>query len=272
VTPPPASPDETPGADFARPVLERQLAKLERLADIGMEIAESLREQVVEAPVDPVAVTLAFSRVSRAVRLTFAMQIEVVDKLRGVGRIEDYEAGLAAPAAPAVAKEDPRLRARKDDIAATLTGIIDEIHKDAEGGEAHERCIREATERLKEAEDLGDILSRPFEEVVEQICRDLGLSSNSVHPDESRDPGFFSETAVRDEAPESRTRASPANPETENTWVPTFVGMNRGEEAPPVPPPDPDALPGYPVGLPGELPPNRRRPQRPPTNYTHGFD
>ena len=60
--------------------LERQLAELSDLADIGMDIARGLRRMVAEAaeqgaqPVDHVAVTLAFSRVSRAVRLTFALQ------------------------------------------------------------------------------------------------------------------------------------------------------------------------------------------------------
>ena len=314
MTPPPASSDETPTADFARPVLERQLAELSTLADIGMEIAEGLRRLVAQAtepeaePVDPVAVTLAFSRVSRAVRLTFALQTEVIDKLRGVGRIEDYEARLAsrdaAPAPAAVDVEEQRLRARKDDIAATVTGIIDEKHKGAEGGEAHERCIREATERLKDADDLGDILARPFDEIIAQICRDLGLSSQGreggVH---SKSPfprtGREAEARSRQQGSGVRVAPLPANAASDEVHGgPADVQPAYSPHAEPPPPPipavgfasasqspiqgervleytpprDADALPGYPVGLPGELPPRGRRPQRPPTNYTHGFD
>ena len=285
VTPPPSIADETP-ADFARPLLEQQLAELSVLAEMGMEIAGRLRDQVVETPkadapaIDPAAVALAFSRVSRAIRLTFALQTMVIDKLRGVGRIEGGEVHLARLAAEDAARasvpeklEDPRLTARKAEIGSAITGIIREIHKDAEGGEAHERCVREATERLKDADDLGDILARPINEVIAQICRELGLSRRhdvttnfSSHACGGGGPAQPVEGA---QPPSDATSSAPSV--TALARRATFPEIGEGEIGAPHPP-DPDALPGYPVGLPGELPPDRRRPLLPPRNYTYGWD
>ena len=297
VTEPPISPDDTPAADFARPLLEQQLAELSVLAEMGMGIAGRLRDQVVEAPepdaapVDPAAVALAFSRVSRAIRLTFALQTVVIDKLRGVGRIEDGEVHLARIAAEDAAKasvpedqEDPRLTARKAEIGSAITGIIREIHKDAVGGEAHERCVREATERLKDADDLGDILARPINEVIAQICRELGLSRASVKsPSPWMGEGSrvgvapFPEGALMEKPRSPSLTPNPVRSPKVEPLPPPIPALSpiqgeRKEPPPYTPPPDPDALPGYPVGLPGELPPNRRRPDLPPRNYTHGWD
>ena len=306
MTPPPASPDEidpldaqAPEAvDFARPVLERQLAKLEELADIGMEIARDLRRRVAEAaepdadPDDPAAVSLAFSRVSRAVRMTCALQTEVVDKLRGVGRIEAgevYLAGLAAEdAARAATAQDAaerRLTARKAEIAKAVTGAIDAAHRDDETDEGYERHVREATERLKDPSDLGDLLSRPFDEVVAQICRELGIPH---FPSPWMGEGSGMGVAP---CPEEAQQAKPhgtlvpqpaRSPPTEPPPPPIpALSPIQGERseveasAPYVPPPDPDAPPGYAVGLPGELPPERPgrrpRPSPPQFNFTRGF-
>ncbi|OJU07709.1 MAG: hypothetical protein BGN86_03205 [Caulobacterales bacterium 68-7] len=304
----PASPEETPAADFARPVLERQLARLERLADIGMEIAEALGRRVAEdETLDPAAATLAFGRVSRAVRMTCALQTEVVDKLRGVGRIEAYEAESAAEVAAseaARAAADLRLRARKDAIGSALTDIIEDAHSEDETREGYDRCIREATERLKDPREFGDILSRPFSEVIDQICKDLGLdldwselaeeawakrevasgkvgrplrfpspwmgegSGMGVAP---RQTGAAPNERVETPYPVHSPRAEPLPPP-----IPALspIQGERGEAETPQfnqqtpepyqPPPDPDALPGYPVGLPGELPPDRRSRPQPP--------
>ena len=264
----PTNPDDKAAADFARPVLDRQLARLEELADIGMEIARDLSRRVAEAAepggeaMDPAAVTLAYNRVSRAVRMTCALQTEVLDKLRGVGRIETYDAALAAQDAARTAARDAlekRRRARKLEVAEGVAEAIDEAHETTEG---RERCVREAKERLRDTDDLGDILSRPVDEVIAQICRELGIarglaSLHSVHPDAPRSggaqrpprgPGFLRSAAVRPDP-------TPPEPEPENAWVPASPEVNQGSE----PQPDPDALPGYPVGLPGELPPVRPR-------------
>ena len=309
------------GVDFARPVLERQAARLEELAEIGMEIARDLRRRVAEAAapgveaVDPSVVALAFGRVSRAVRMTCALQTEVLDKLRGVGRIEAYDATLAAQAARKLAEAaarsaaaldvgKQRLLARKSEIAKAMTGVIGGLHRGAEGGEAHERCIREATERLKDANDLGDILSRPISEIIEQICRDLGLSPDwerlAMEPwalterwsgkvgAPLKSPSPWIGTAQRGEANGSRvgvdTCPAGAAPD-ECISTPVNASSPRAE---PLPPPiptlspiqgerhkaDADALRGYPVGLPGELPPDRgrrRRPDPPQFNFTRVF-
>ena len=44
-----------------------------------------------------------------------------------------------------------------------------------EHGEAN-RLAREAVERLDQDELYGDILTRPFREIIAQICQDMGLS------------------------------------------------------------------------------------------------
>ena len=77
-------------ADWARPMVERQLQVLGRLADAGMELVEALVAQAKggEAVVEG-DVAMAFNRVARAVRQTSMLQSKLIEAL------QDYETGRA---------------------------------------------------------------------------------------------------------------------------------------------------------------------------------
>ena len=123
---------------------------------------------------------LAFARASRAVRLTFALQTDLVEKLRraeAAGSLSAYVAEAFAPTtqrtAPSPAAEPTPERARKDAIAGVLTDIVHDAAGDNQ--ERLERLIHEAGERLNETDRFADILARPMSEVVAHVCAELGL-------------------------------------------------------------------------------------------------
>jgi hypothetical protein len=221
--PQPASDDVSCAAgDFARPVLDEQLAGLRRLANLGLGIAEDIKQlsgdavaqrkagaASAEASAKTAAVIdLGFARVSRAIRLTYALQNQVLEQLRRVGHIEEAQAASAG-------RERAELsHARKVTVAKVLSRIIrDEICRGEDGDadpkvdpgaeaaagsdeaaesdrseaceretrETHERLIREGGECLKEHDRFGDWTSRPLSEAIAHICRDLGITPDWLH-------------------------------------------------------------------------------------------
>jgi hypothetical protein len=153
----------------ARQLADEQLAALRRLLEVGLKLAEALQADVTAAvtgvseeraalkdaagqdvwiplapaPVFTGDVALAYARISRAVRLTLAMQTRV---LRGL------EPGRREDAAPQPAR--PR------DASAALTD-----------------SDTESPERLTDRDDLDALLELPFDEAVAVICDDLRLAS-----------------------------------------------------------------------------------------------
>ena len=143
--------------DWARPMAERQLAILGRLAEAGLEIAVALEAQAKggEAVVQG-DVAIAYNRVARAVRQTIMLQSRLIEAL------QDRETGHAGSKAAARAS-----------AARIVRSVIE--GDGANDAERAERLATEAAERLR-AEDFGDLLTRPFAEAVADICKDLGLS------------------------------------------------------------------------------------------------
>jgi len=144
-------------ADWARPLLDRQLQLLGRLAEAGLEIAVALEAQAKggEAVVQG-DVGMAYNRVARAVRQTVMLQAKLIEALQAH---ETGRAGLRAAARASAAR--------------IVRRVIDDDRDD--DAERAERLAAEAAERLRE-EDFGDLLARPFGEAVAGICRDLGLA------------------------------------------------------------------------------------------------
>ena len=153
----PASPPDAQNGDWARPVAERQLAILERAAEIGLEILEAIGDQAKGGPVVVQAdLSMAYNRVLRALRHTSMLQTRLIDWLK------DHDAGRVHRKAALTAS-----------AARIVRGVIEnEEALDAQGAE---RLATEAAERLR-AEDIGDLFSRPFAEAVAAICRDLAVS------------------------------------------------------------------------------------------------
>jgi hypothetical protein len=166
----PATPlSDAPAAlDRARALIEPQLRWLGRLAELGMDAAEAVGRQLrgeAEAPVVKGDPSLAFARVSRAVRLTIGLQCKLVDGLAAL------EAGLV-PGLKDAAPRDP-----DDTLKARVERIVERTaeaeHKD--DAQAVDRLVHETAERLDDIDLYGDLLDRPMSEIVARIAKDIGL-------------------------------------------------------------------------------------------------
>lgn len=187
---------ETPDID---PRTARQLRALEELGEIGLDVARALRRQAIavaeatdepmgeaavgEAAVDRPAVSrsaaarfggdlaLAFSRVSRAIRQTLALEHRLAEGERlaavehaAAERRRAFIAGLMAPS--------PRQAAVR---AAVERVIAAGTLSDPDGGEQRaERLLDDLDEWLDEADGDEDFEARPLAEVVAEICADIG--------------------------------------------------------------------------------------------------
>lgn len=139
----------------------RQLTLLGELAEIGMRMARELdrRMQAPEgdddlAPLgnDP---ALTYARLTRAVRLTLAMETHILDGLESA------------------ATEVRRKR------AASRRGLVERVveaavEAEVAGEDDQLALMAEVTERLWDDEDID--LDRPVGETIARICADLGLA------------------------------------------------------------------------------------------------
>jgi hypothetical protein len=177
---------EAPDPAIAR--AERRLRLLERLTEIGMALAEGLRDQVmypeacktpVEDPAD------AFARISRAVRLTIALESKTDQELA------DLKAGVVSPAREAArakaderAKEDARRaeraaeKAREDREERVSDLVLAVAESEAADREEFDGLMDAILERLGNDSAYADIEGPPLREIVERLCKDLDL-----HPD-----------------------------------------------------------------------------------------
>ena len=194
---PPAPADAAAGAIAQA---ERRLAMLRRLADLGMTLAEELAGRAVpgadrpEPKHDPAE---SFARISRAVRLTLALEARLEQDLAALraGGVPTA-AGAAAPDAWIFPDDPGRLKTR-DHPSAHRNRIRDNVW-DAINHETAINDLKPSTEildnlheRLTEGERYDAFLFRPLRESVEAICKDLGLT-----PDWSRwtEDGFPPDT------------------------------------------------------------------------------
>jgi hypothetical protein len=163
-----SAPSDDPATDDrAQALVQDRLAMLTRLGDAGLAIALALERQVTgeaETPVTQGDPALAYARVSRAVRMTVALQIKLIQDLPAL------QAGEATARVQAA-------RRRTADRAGRLECILDEVViSQTDDEDAAEQLCAEAAERLEdEILHDGDVMDRPFSEVVADICADLGL-------------------------------------------------------------------------------------------------
>src|SRR4051812_26892882 len=156
-------------SDGPRTLVERQVAMLTRLAEMGMEIAEAATRAATAGDTpehafrgDP---ALAYTRVARAVRMTIALQSQLM---------KDLAALDTADAATAKARADRR--------RVGVQRLINEALSDTErfDGRPIHRLMMEASERLFDADVDAEIRGLSFAEIVARICDDLGLSPEST--------------------------------------------------------------------------------------------
>jgi hypothetical protein len=152
---------------WSRPLVERQLAVLGRLAEAGLNVALAIEgrataaaDEAAPAALDDIA--LAYDRVARAVRRTIALQSERI-------------AHLEAPDAPP-ADRDEATAERKATVGHIVRRLANKQHRP----EFTDRIGREARDWLDDENIYGDILAHPVSEIIDWICRDLGLSPDWV--------------------------------------------------------------------------------------------
>jgi len=170
------------GGDDAA-MVERQLALLGRLAEVGLNIAIAIERQAQGAapdarPEDSVPpevfhgdLALAFARVSRSVRMTIALQSKLIGERRR---------GWVEPARVPAADGREARRAR---VQRAIEQMAWEDHEAAEQAEG--------AERLEDGDEFGDILNRPDIDIVDEICRELDLAEDW--------PGRAEETWARED-------------------------------------------------------------------------
>jgi hypothetical protein len=180
-----APPDAPPAAASSRAealahgLVEPRLALLGRLAEAGVEIAEQLQKQA-KGEAEPAAaqgdIGLAYARVSRAVRLSLALQSRLIDDLKAL------EDGATRRAAEIEAERDER-RAELEDVrrSRVQTVIARVIEAQQSDADAVEALLEDSAERLDDGDRYDELLSRPFSEIIDVICRDIGVT-----PDWSR--------------------------------------------------------------------------------------
>jgi hypothetical protein len=210
------SPDTDPGA-FLDPIEAalsethalRRLAMLERMAEIGMALMSGLQRRVErqleaeeageETPGEALnagETALTFSRLTRAMRLTFALDARMREELR----VREYgpPAG-AGDDAPTEAEQyraaQPMMDAYTKASARTaLTAVMTEAIETgtAEPSEV-ERLKVALYERIYESEDEDDVADLRLDGALDRLCADLGVDPALVARWRS---GSWVETAV----------------------------------------------------------------------------
>jgi hypothetical protein len=192
------------GVAAPRALIERQLWVLGRLAEAGLALALAIAQQgtTEDAPqVVPGDIALAYGRVSRAVRLTVALQAKTLQDLQALDEIAARR--LDGDLSKAERERQGLAQQRKDRVQRIVERVIE-----AEGADETEvdRLADEAVERLEHDDIYGDLATRPVGEIIALVCRDLGLS-----PDWSRlAEEAWAQDEIRSGAPGSPFAASPS--------------------------------------------------------------
>jgi hypothetical protein len=115
-----------------------------------------------------------FAKISRALRLTAALEMKTADNLRALidGVAVEQETRRAETARRATATVEAQHEAAKEKVHRLVQQAI--FDEDGDGEEV-ERLIEALDERLEEDDAYVNIEDRPLREVVEQICADLQL-------------------------------------------------------------------------------------------------
>jgi len=158
------------GEGCAAASAERRLQRLDRLAEAGLEVIEALTAQAKGAGPKVVDgdVALAFSRVSRAVRMAVLLQHELAQDAADPPMISP----MASPDA-ALEAEAERKTAHIGRVGRIVARVaMDHCGKKPERAADYAYAARE---RLDDDDIYSLVATRPVGELVAMICRDFGL-------------------------------------------------------------------------------------------------
>jgi hypothetical protein len=190
----------------------RHLRMLAQLAEVGMDLALALRRRVMDpqAP-EPVGgdVALSFSRIARAVRQTVALETRLAEN----GQARDRQ--VQAEQARALGDRGLRGALRKEEVRDIVDRPIEAGFPETDV----ERLLSDLDERLEDDRDDADFIDRPIGELVERICRDLGvifdpdlLEDDDRPPPANGNPGLFQGRSVIWADPVPVSRDEPGEP------------------------------------------------------------
>lgn len=167
---------------------ERQDAVLAELSELGLTLARELhaRALAAETAQDADKLALAFQRVSRGVRQTFALDLKLERDRRQADREDDQTGAQTAAehAAKTAAAARPSIFAYKDSPAGQRRGRIGRalnrlIWDEAENDEQEYEVLSEDLDaRLDEMARRDDFLDLPIETLVRQIKADMRLAGD----------------------------------------------------------------------------------------------
>ncbi len=145
--------------------LERQLAMLDALAAAGVQAAREVGRQAEAQQSSAAEISLAYARVSRAVRLAILLQTQLVEEA------QTRQARIRKAVEDA---EDLKGETRKARVERIVERLAVQTHPHDE--EQVDRIVCEAGDRLDDMDLYGDLLQRPLSELVARICKDLDLT------------------------------------------------------------------------------------------------
>ncbi len=161
------APTDAPPDARTRAALERGLEVLSELVEIGLGIARALGRQAAgKSPVVDGDVGLAFSRVSRAVRMTVMLQGQVIKDLEALDQAANDENERRAQAA-----SDPHA-AKRETVRQVVGRMILDQHHEID----YVKRIAGDCRDMVESETVDDLLSLPVSDIVGIICWNLNLS------------------------------------------------------------------------------------------------
>ena len=167
---PPPETAEPATPDPSQERRERLVRRLERLGDMGMELAEALHRQAMEqaAAGDTAlsATVAAFDRVNRLLRRTFALEERIAEGILAAQR------KAQAQRAEQAAQRQARISERKRTVHDAVTHVVYFEDRDKE---ATERLFDDIDNWVDAAEQALFADDRPIGALVAQACRDVGL-------------------------------------------------------------------------------------------------
>jgi hypothetical protein len=175
------TPDDATPTDPAENRIARYVLQLEDLAEVGMDLARDLRRQVLETPeAEPAriaaAASLAYARLARTIRQTFALAARLADEARTLDREAAKAAADRAIVEKILADDLERSEARRETVRAVAAQAIEaDVRETGREGDL-ERLLGDLKERLEDDEDIEDYSNLPIIDIAERICRDLGVA------------------------------------------------------------------------------------------------
>jgi hypothetical protein len=158
------------GEDGTRAMLQRELEVLGELAELGLQVARTIAGRITAPAADDALSSealaqegMAFTRVSRAVRMAVLLQARLIQGLKDEGR----------KAAPSEAEDEGPVRWEVQWVDEVTGEPVRDEAEDRD--ERVERAEGEACERLDRDDIYADLMTRPKEELVARICEDLSL-------------------------------------------------------------------------------------------------